>query len=196
MNRFECVCGKRLKIKDSMAGRIVKCPACRSMVRAPAAKAAVRVTEGRKALVMALKERKAPSTPPPPPLPEIPVATEPKAAVSAPAVPAAPPLPFADPRADRVAASLGALAQAMQTTQAVEANGDALASLAKHMAKANGGALASFAGGTGKSGGSDPAQPAIPIRKSKGRLVTWVVAAIATIGFIAMFAIAYLNNHR
>ena len=36
MIRFECTCGKRLKVEDSHAGRTVKCGACGAQMTAPA----------------------------------------------------------------------------------------------------------------------------------------------------------------
>ena len=54
MIRFQCTCGKPLKVKDSVAGRTAQCPYCGSQVRVPAAEP--KPMSGPAALQAALRE--------------------------------------------------------------------------------------------------------------------------------------------
>lgn len=55
MIRFQCACGKRLKVDDAHAGRTVKCGACGAQITAPATSQEVAApSEGLDALAQAL----------------------------------------------------------------------------------------------------------------------------------------------
>jgi hypothetical protein len=125
--RFNCTCGKRLKVDYSAAGRTVECPYCGMKVRAPSGNASPR--SGHDELVAAMRSLQ---EEPPDDVPVAEVVAEPAAAL--PVAPAPDASPSPQPAAAEALAGkqagrtpLDALAKSLPPTPAAARNGRAAA---------------------------------------------------------------------